>query len=302
MIKLKDAFTLIELLVVIAIIGILSGLIIVGMSSSVQSATIAKAQVFSTSLRDSLLMNLVSDWKLDDVSGTNVADFWSGGNPGTLYNFTDTTAGYGDANSSGWMSASNCISGTCLKFDGATNYVSFGNRSNLHFSSNFTIEAWVKIPAAQANQDCMILGDYNGGYRGYKFSIDNNRQVYMSVGRLSDTTTSATWTNPIDLNKWYHVVGFYDGKINIFVNGLRAATGPSYAPIEAEVSNIIMGKAQWWAKYFQGSIDNVRVYNTAMPASQIKEQYYAGLNPLLAKGEIILAEYQKRLGELAVLD
>ena len=48
---IKQAFTLIELLVVIAIIGILSGLIVVSMSGVTQKATIAKAQVFSNSLR-----------------------------------------------------------------------------------------------------------------------------------------------------------------------------------------------------------------------------------------------------------
>jgi len=61
----RQAFTLIELLVVIAIIGILSGLIIVSMNGITNSATVAKAQVFSNSLRNALMMNLVSEWKFD---------------------------------------------------------------------------------------------------------------------------------------------------------------------------------------------------------------------------------------------
>jgi prepilin-type N-terminal cleavage/methylation domain-containing protein len=68
-----SAFTLIELLVVIAIIGILSALIIVGMSSTTQKATIAKAQVFSNSLRNSLMNNLISEWKFNG-SGLNDGD------------------------------------------------------------------------------------------------------------------------------------------------------------------------------------------------------------------------------------
>jgi prepilin-type N-terminal cleavage/methylation domain-containing protein len=51
------AFTLIELLVVIAIIGILSGLIVVTMNGVTQKANIAKAQVFSNSLRNALMLN-----------------------------------------------------------------------------------------------------------------------------------------------------------------------------------------------------------------------------------------------------
>jgi prepilin-type N-terminal cleavage/methylation domain-containing protein len=49
---IKKAFTLIELLVVIAIIGILSGLIVVSMGGVTQKANIAKAQVFSNSLKN----------------------------------------------------------------------------------------------------------------------------------------------------------------------------------------------------------------------------------------------------------
>ena len=61
----RTAFTLIELLVVIAIIGILSGLIIVSVSGAAQKATIAKAQIFSNSLRNSLMMNMVAEFKLE---------------------------------------------------------------------------------------------------------------------------------------------------------------------------------------------------------------------------------------------
>ena len=63
---LKTAFTLIELLVVIAIIGILSGLIVVSMSGVTEKANIAKSQVFSNSLRNSLMINTVSQYNFND--------------------------------------------------------------------------------------------------------------------------------------------------------------------------------------------------------------------------------------------
>jgi|WetSurMetagenome_2_1015567.scaffolds.fasta_scaffold222221_2 prepilin-type N-terminal cleavage/methylation domain-containing protein len=135
----KKAFTLIELLVVIAIVGILSGLIVVSMSGMTQKAVVAKARIFSSSLRNSLMINLVSDWKLDDASGTVAADTW-GTNNGTLTSFADTTAGYGDANTSGWVSSSNCVFNTCLKFDGTDDRIVFGSATKY---SQYTIEVWL---------------------------------------------------------------------------------------------------------------------------------------------------------------
>ena len=92
---MSKSFTLIEILVVIVIIGILSAFIIVSMVGVSDKARIAKSQAFANSLRNSLLINLVSEWKLNDGSGTTASDSWSA-NTGTLTNFVDTTAEYGN--------------------------------------------------------------------------------------------------------------------------------------------------------------------------------------------------------------
>jgi hypothetical protein len=52
--------------------------------------------------------------------------------------------------------------------------------------------------------------------------------------------------------------------------------------------------------YFTGSVDDVRIYNAAMSASQIQEQYYVGLNNLLANGGITNEEYRKGIKGIAI--
>ena len=69
----KKAFTLIELLVVIAVIGILSGLIVVSMGGITTKANIAKLQVFSNSIKNSLMSDFVAEYRLDG----NMTDTWS---------------------------------------------------------------------------------------------------------------------------------------------------------------------------------------------------------------------------------
>jgi prepilin-type N-terminal cleavage/methylation domain-containing protein len=290
---MNKSFTLIEILVVIVVIGVLSAFILVGMSSITNSANIAKGQAFSNSLRNSLLINLVSGWKLD------------GGTVGQTVLVGDILDSWGTNNASSVTSDpvvrgfQNCVSNNCLDFDG-DDWVSFGNKSNLHFASNFTIEAWVNISSVPTSaQDCMILGDYNGVYKGYKFSINNDRKVYMEVGRQSDTTTtSLTSIQQLDLNRWHHVVASYDGRTNVFLNGIRTRGGADYSPIEAEVANIIMGKAQWYAQYFVGLIDDVRVYNKEVSLATVNNNYYSGLNKLIVNNVINGIEYMDRLSEL----
>jgi len=50
---------------------------------------------------------------------------------------------------------------------------------------------------------------------------------------------------------------------------------------------------------FKGLIDDVRIYNTALSTSQIKQEYIAGLNSLLANNNISKEEYDQRLNSLS---
>jgi hypothetical protein len=52
------------------------------------------------------------------------------------------------------------------------------------------------------------------------------------------------------------------------------------------------------AAYFSGMVDDVRVFNTIIPTSQIQEQYYTGLNKLLNNGGITKEEYLSRVLDL----
>ncbi|MDD5627056.1 MAG: LamG domain-containing protein [Patescibacteria group bacterium] len=220
----------------------------------------------------------VGSWSMDSV-GVSAS-------PGTALNVYDSSGKANTGVSSGetmnngtitgatWKDGSNCKYGSCLSFDG-NDYVNVGSGASLHFAGSFTVEAWVNIPVAQTHAaDNMIVGDYNGLWKGYKFSIASDSKVFFQVGRQSDTTMCGMYSSQtLSLNTWYHVVGVYDGvRPNIYVNGVKTE-GNACSPIEAEVSSTIIGKAQWYSQYFNGSIDNVRIYNTALTATQVAALY-----------------------------
>ncbi len=132
----NKSFTLIELLVVIVIIGILAGVIMISTSSSIDKANFAKAQAFSSTVQNELLSNLVSEWTFDNA--LNIGEDTWGNNNGTLYGAA------GAQNLPQLQPASECVSNTCLKFDGYDDYVKVSDNENLNFSDEFTMCAWVK--------------------------------------------------------------------------------------------------------------------------------------------------------------
>jgi hypothetical protein len=100
------------------------------------------------------------------------------------------------------------------------------------------------------------------------------------------------------LNKWYHVVGSYKSSVvKICIN----ADCESYSAIPPRVQagyQIIMGATDYNYYHLRGFIDDVRIYNQAIPTSQINQNYYSGLSSLLVNNSFERAEYIERLSQL----
>jgi len=292
------AFTLIELLVVIAIIGILSGLIVVAMGGVTTKANIAKAQIFSNSLKNSLMMNIVGEWKFDSITGTigspladetAVADSWSTNNGKTSGGPT-------------LKSGTDCVSGQCLSFDGG-DYVDIGSDASLQITTTGTLSVWIKTTAVGVDQGLQVINKrYANADCSPTVRVSNGTTGIVLVSAdCSGYCSSASGTTNIKDGNWHYIVGtFSNGTINIYVDGKLDGTGSwDGRSLSNTTSKWYIGYHKAWNNYYTGLIDEVRIFNAAIPTSQVKEQYYAGLNRLLSSRGITLGEYRQRAGEIA---
>jgi len=268
--QFNRGFTLIELLVVIAIIGILSGLIIVSMSGATEKANIAKAQVFSSSMRNSLLMNIVGEWKLDGDG----KDSWRSNN-GIVAGVTWET------------NPNNCISNGCVIFSGnLADYIQLAAITELTTGKPFTLSAWVYPQATGTYRT--IMG----------FSSTNRLLIYANGAMLSQQDGDFNSAAIVLDNKWTYVVYWNSGtEERWYING--SLSGSPHGTTNAEWDgSFYLGQYDLIHYSFKGKMDDVRIYNAAMPTSQIKERFYAGLNKLLVGGGIAQEEYQQKIAEL----
>jgi prepilin-type N-terminal cleavage/methylation domain-containing protein len=269
--KTEKAFTLIELLVVIAIVGILAGLAVVNMSGATEAARIAKLKVYSNSLNNSLLSNRVSEWRLDEGTGTTTFDAIGSSN-GDLTGHAPT-----------WQSGANCVSGSCLSFDGSDDYVTIPSASGNSAIQTFGL--WVYIRGAvSGNQYCIDQGGNNNSlsiYNNHFRIITNTSFIYDSVAV------------PVT-NRWYFLTKVFDGsRLSLYVDGKLDGGMPAsgLAP-----NAITFGNYGGGGNYkLNGTIDEVRIYNAALASSVIRDQYLAGLDRLLAGGQITKQDHQQRI-------
>ncbi|MFA5013095.1 MAG: LamG-like jellyroll fold domain-containing protein [Candidatus Paceibacterota bacterium] len=285
-IKTKLAFTLIELLVVIAIIGILSALIIIGMSSTTQKANIAKSQIFANSLRNSLMGDMVSEWKLDEGAGDTISDTW-GSNNGTKAGAT-------------WEAiTTNCVYGKCLSFDGDADNINFGNKTDFNLAStSHTISVWFKTSTTTTDH---IISRFNGGSpgAGYVIFVSSGKVCFSERADGGDFLARDSALTYND-NSWH----FVTYTVDISLKTGRFCIDGTFLPLDTYTGNLInynnnlyIGGPQV-GYYFTGLIDDIRIYDAAMPAFQINEQYYTGLNKLLANRGVETSEYEQRIVEL----
>ena len=281
----KTAFTLIELLVVIAIIGILSGLIVVAMGGMTEKATIAKAQVFSNSLKNSIMLNLVTEYKLDEGTGTNIADTW-GGTTGT---WSGSVSG---VLTPSWKTSSECIYGNCLAFDGSDDTITISYVPAVVTAGNYTIAAWFKKTSTVAGGTIINISNGSANRNGILFHYANK----IDCGYYNGTTYT-TINYDISLNAWHYVTcSNNSGVISLYIDGVNT-NGVAGSTWLGTVNSIGYNNNQ--GIYFTGLIDDIRIYNTNVPTSQIKEQYYAGLNNLLANNGVTREEYLSRINNIA---
>jgi len=285
--KIK-AFTLIELLVVIAIIGILSAFILVGTGSIINKANIAKGEVFTSSLRNSLLANIISEWKLDEGSGATIKDSWSGGNNGTLT----------CAVSSCWKAEADCVNGTCCFFSG-NSYVSIDYNDNFNFGTNsFTVNYWF----AKDDKSQAYNINFGPGVGSHNISFDFDDGGYgvwiywMSSG---DVGHSVKTTNNYSNGRWHNLTFLRDGNVfKLYVDGVYITQTTESDPIDVSdpvYSSLEIGSTD---NTYVGKIDDVRIFDAAMPTSQIQRNYFVGLNKLFAKNQITQSDYYSRIADL----
>ena len=281
-------FTIIELMVTILIISILSSIIInrITQSQAQSQADLLKVKIFSGTVKNRLIENLVAEWTLDDTGATivNTSDYGADLNC-TSYNTTPQTS-------------ANCINNGCLLFNGSSSYLNCGNNASLNLADAITVEAWAKPTGPHKDGYGGIWFDQYGGTRNRILVLNNGSLLAQyTIGGVDRSPTTTAGLVP--LNQFTHIVLTYNGtEIVFWVNGIKQTPTVATGKIALSSSDRQIGRGHATTYYFNGLIDEVRIYNAPLTIVEIQNHYYAGLNKLLAKGAITQLEYNQRVSAL----
>jgi hypothetical protein len=202
----------------------------------------------------------LTHWKFDEGSGTIAYDS-ADSNDGVLVNGPAWTVGRVDG---------------ALSFDGVDDYVNCGNSWVLNPLDSISITAWIYPNVLTADNHQAIVMRELGPYQNYAFWVSSREgtgdNLEFNVGTGSDNIHYIA-RGAISAGKWQHVaVAMGDGQVSLYVDGVEKLNVDSNSAMwQGDAPFVIGGRIRdGYSDWFNGLIDDVRVYDRALSQDEIR--------------------------------
>jgi hypothetical protein len=209
---------------------------------------------------------LIGEWKFDEATSTtstSAYDSSGNNNTGTLVNSPTRQSG------------SVCKIANCLNF-GGTNYVLVNASGSL--AAAFSVAAWTQ--PSNTDDTLAIFGSRSPSDFSFDAKFNGDGTIHGDIGNGSSwLSTSADADLPYSAGVWYHIVYAVTGSgYTIYVNGNQVGIGTySGTPLLYNTNHILRIGDSGYGEYFVGNIDDVRVYNHALSADEVKRLYTSNI-------------------------
>src|SRR5262249_29003667 len=149
--------------------------------------------------------------------------------------------------------------------------VTVADSNSLHLSSSFTLSAWVNPASTFTDFRSILVKNYNyylyasvAGWCG-----DGSPLGGFDVG----SARNVCQPSPLPVNTWTHLAATYNGStLTFYRDGVVVATSSASGNVSTTTGTLQIGGSQF-GEYFKGLIDEVRIYNRALNATEIQTAY-----------------------------
>ncbi len=196
--------------------------------------------------------NLVGYWSMNEGSGSTVMDWSGNGNNGTATGTTIVAGKYGNARS----------------FNGAGDYVSGSENASL-CPNEGTLAAWAKPSSGGVSQVIWSNTDVNEHTGGQELSINVYKKPYILLGN-GNADVVVVSSVAVSLDTWHFLCGVWNGSVLVlYVDGVFAGSTSYMNSRSNPTAPFYIGRYQTATAYFNGTIDDVRIYTRILSPTDI---------------------------------
>jgi hypothetical protein len=146
-----------------------------------------------------------------------------------------------------------------LSFDGVDDYINCGT---LATGGKITVNAWINISSSRFQH--IVDSSSNSWHLAI---LDNNRPYFWNGSTYHQSA------QPLSNNTWYMITGVQGSTLDIYINGVLSQSIASNVNIST--NNVNIGRYQSGSRQYNGKISNVSIYDRALTASEIKQNFEA---------------------------
>ncbi|MBK6390313.1 MAG: T9SS type A sorting domain-containing protein [Saprospiraceae bacterium] len=178
------------------------------------------------------------------------------------------------------------LGGKAIKFDGDKDSVFVKNAVQL-ISDYTTFSFWVRVDSINIiNAESYII-DFGNYDQRLKISIPQHTKIVFTTNSKNAQFTNAISDmdsgdgNELVKGIWWYVTMVHDGTNDIiYVNGIEAKRKPAAGTLNSTALPLIFGNnGSNGGQYFNGALDNLKIYNKALTADEVKKLFTSGTTP-----------------------
>ena len=213
--------------------------------------------------------NRLAYWQFNENSGNTATD--SEGTANGVITGADWTTG---------------INKSALNFNGTTGNVEIPFNNTLNITTNkISLSVWIKKESA--NDD----GAFVFNRTKYIFRMDNHGKIIFAIYAPGWKSVTIPWKKRIVDTDWHHVVATYNGeKLKIYIDAVLMVEKSASGKLKSTSSSTYIG-CEGSINHFDGTIDEVAIYDESLTAEQIAAIYAGTPNP--ESGEDALVSWWK---------
>jgi hypothetical protein len=195
-------------------------------------------------------------------SGTTWTDLSGNSNTGTLTNGPT----YSSEN------------GGSIVFDGSNDYVNIPNSASLNITSSISFGGWFYPTYTSAYQTLVVKSSGAPRQYGVWFTQSNTSQVYVALIGTNHGETNIALSSPWTVNAWNNLMVVYNtstSSLIVYLNGVSVASKSCTGNISSTSHAVTIGWHPSEPYKLQGRSSQAVIYNRAISASEVTENYNA---------------------------
>jgi hypothetical protein len=160
-----------------------------------------------------------------------------------------------------------------FSFNGSSNYIDCGNI--LSDLTNLTLECWIKFGTQTSSYNGILSKTLNNS-NGYELRTTSFTSTTTSVEFRYKGDTASSGSTTLSNNIWYNIVGTGTfGSQKLYINGLLVLSSTVAVTPDPNALSFVIGKLAYAGLYMNGSIPVAKVYNRALSATEIQQNFNA---------------------------